>query len=124
MTKVVVRSGDVAGFFARARKAAHTADMGRSLDGTVTLAFEDPQIMFTVLSEARRRLMREVMQEPKTITELTRCLHRNRSAVTKDLGLLERKGLIVSRRQINPGHGIQKFVQAVASRIEVVAILG
>ena len=80
--------------------------------------------MFTVLSESRRRLMLEIMEEPKTINDLTARLHRNRSAITKDIGMLEKLGLVVSSRQINPGHGIQKMVQAVAPKIEMVAMLG
>jgi predicted transcriptional regulator len=124
MTKVVIRTDDVAGFFSRARNAAHRADKGEAFEGKVTLSFEDPQRMFTVLSEARRRLMMEVMREPKTINELSHRLHRNRSAITKDVGLLEKMGLIVSQRQANPGHGIQKVVRSVAPQIELVATLG
>lgn len=92
MTKVVVRTDDVAGFFARAKDAARRADQGEAFEGKVTHSFEDPQRMFTVLSEARRRLMLEVMQEAKTINELSHRLHRNRSAITKDVGLLATLG--------------------------------
>jgi predicted transcriptional regulator len=124
MTKVVVRTDDVEGFFARAKDAARRADRGQPFEGKVTLSFEDPQRMFTVLSEARRRLMLEVMHEPRTINELTHRLHRNRSAITKDVGLLEKVGLLVTQRQANPGHGIQKMVRSVAPKIEMVATLG
>ena len=124
MTKVVIRTDHVEGFFDRAKDAARRADRGQPFDGKVTLSFEDPQRMFTVLSEARRRLMLEVMHEPKTINELTHRLHRNRSAITKDVGLLEKVGLLVSQRQANPGHGIQKMVRSIAPKIEMVATLG
>lgn len=124
MTKVVVRSDGVDDFFARAKDAARRADRGEPFDGSMIFVFEDPQRMFAVLSEARRRLMLEVMHEPKTISQLSSRLHRNRSAVTKDVGMLEKLGLIVSNRQVNPGHGIQKVVKAVAPRIEMVATLG
>jgi predicted transcriptional regulator len=124
MTKVVVRTDDVDGFFARAKDAARRADRGQPFENKITLAFEDPQRMFAVLSEERRRLMLEVMHEPKTINELTQCLHRNRSAITKDVGLLEKVGLLVSQRLTNPGHGIQKVVRSIAPKIEMVATLG
>jgi predicted transcriptional regulator len=124
MTKVVIRTDDINGFFARAKDAARRADRGQPFDGKITLAFEDPQRMFTVLSGARRRLMLEVMHEPKTINELTQSLHRNRSAITKDVGLLEEVGLVVSQRLANPGHGIQKVVRSIAPKIEMVATLG
>ena len=124
MTKIVIRADDVPGFFSRAKDAARRADRGKAFEGKVTLSFEDPQRMFTVLSEARRRLMLEVMHEPRTINELSHRLHRHRSAITKDVGLLEKMGLLVSQRQSNPGHGIQKVVRSVAPKIEMVATLG
>ncbi len=80
--------------------------------------------MFMVLSEARRRLMLEVMDEPKTITELTIALHRERSAIAKDIGLLERLGLLVSQKRPNPGHGVEKLARTVAPKIEMIATLG
>jgi len=124
MTKVVVRTDGVDGFFARANDAARRADHGGAFQGKITLAFEDPQRMFVVLSASRRRLMLEVMREPKTINELTQRLRRNRSAITKDIGLLENVGLVISQRMVNPGHGIQKVVRSIASKIEMVATLG
>ncbi len=124
MTKVSIQTGDVAGFFARAKEAARKADQRRAFDEKVTLSFEDPQRMFTVLSESRRRLMLEIMDQPKTINDLTSRLQRNRSAIAKDLGLLEKVGLVVSSRQANPGHGIQKMVRAIAPKIEMVTTLG
>jgi len=124
MSKVVIRTDTVEEFFERARDAARKADQAQAFDDKVTLSFEDPQRMFTVLSEARRRLMSEVMREPQTIKELTSRLHRNRSAVTKDVGMLEKIGLIVSSRQPNPGHGFQKVVRSIAPKIEMVATLG
>ena len=124
MTKVIVRTDDVASFFWRARDAARRADQRAAFERKITLTFEDPQRMFTALSEARRRLMQEILHEPRTISELSRRLRRNRSAITKDVGLLEEMGLIVSQRQANPGHGIQKAVRSVAPKIEMVATLG
>jgi predicted transcriptional regulator len=89
MTKVIIRTDKVEGFFDRARKAAQKADRGESFKKSATFSFEDPQEMFMVLSEARRRLMREVMDKPKTIT--------------KDIGLSERLGLLVSTKGAKSG---------------------
>jgi predicted transcriptional regulator len=124
MAKVVVRVDDAAGFFSRAKDAARRADAGEPFDGRITLSFEDPQCMFAVLSQARRRLMIEVMHEPATISQLSARLRRNRSAITKDIGMLEKFGLIVSSRETNPGHGVQTVVRSVAAKIEMVATLG
>lgn len=125
MTNIVIRTDDINGFFSRAKKAAQKADQGGAFDGKLTLSFEDPQQMFSLLSESRRRLMLEVMHESRTISELADLLHRNRSAISKDVGLLEKLGLLVSQRRPNPaGHGIQKMVRSVAPKIEMVATLG
>lgn len=124
MSKVVIRTDDLDGFFARAKDAARRADQSQVFEEKITLSFEDPQRMFSVLSETRRRLMSEVMREPRTIKELTTRLHRNRSSVTKDVGMLEKMGLVVSSRQPNPGHGFQKVVQSIAPKIDMVATLG
>ena len=123
-SKVLVRTDDLDGFFSRAKDAACRADQAQAFEEKVTLSFDDPHRMFTVLSENRRRLMSEVMHEPRTIKELATRLDRNRSAVTKDVGMLEKMGLIVSSRQSNPGHGFQKVVQAIAPKIEMLASLG
>ncbi len=124
MTKIVIRNNDVDEFFSRAKTAAQKADRGEAFDGTITLSFEDPQRMFAVLSQARCKLMLEVMHESRSINELTVRLHRNRSAITKDVGLLEKMGLIVSQRRANPGHGVEKVVRSVATKIEMVSTLG
>ncbi len=90
MSKVVIRTDDVDSFFKRAKDAARRADQAQKFEEKVTLSFEDPQRLFVVLSEARRRLMSEVMHVPKTIKELTDLLRRNRSSVSKDVGMLEK----------------------------------
>jgi predicted transcriptional regulator len=88
------------------------------------LSFEDPAQMFAALSETRRQLMQEVMTESKSIRQLVEILQRDRTAITRDVGKLEELGLLITKRQMNPGHGIQKFVQSVAPQIELVARLG
>jgi hypothetical protein len=40
------------------------------------------------------------------------------------VGKLEELGLLITKLQMNPGHGIQTWVQSVAPQIELVARLG
>lgn len=124
MSKVVIRTDDEKGFFARAKGAARNADRGERLGNSMTFSFGDSAQMFALLSETRRKLMQEVMTEPKSINQLVQLLHRDRTAITRDIGKLEDLGLLVSSRRVNPGHGIQKIVQSVAPKIELIATLG
>ena len=123
MSKVIIRTGDAKDFFARAKAAAHKADRGERQERTMTLSFEDPAQMFAALSKTRRQLLQEVMTESKSISQLVEILHRNRRAITRDVGKLEELGLLITKLQMNPGHGIQTWVQSGAPQIELVARL-
>ena len=123
MSKVMIRTGDAKDFFARAKAAARKADRGERQERTMTLSFEDPAQMFAALSKTRRQLLQEVMTESKSISQLVEILQRNRRAVTRDVGKLEELGLLITKLQMNPGHGIQTWVQSVAPQIELVARL-
>ena len=79
--------------------------------------------MLSVLSEARQKLIRQVLSEPVTISDLADRLERHRSAVSKDIGLLEKLGLVTTEKKNNPGHGVQKLIRATAPKIELVATL-
>jgi predicted transcriptional regulator len=67
--------------------------------------------------------MQHVMKEPKTINQLVDLLKRKRSAIARDVNILEELGLLVSTKCANPGHGIEKTVKSVASKIELRATL-
>ena len=108
MSKIVIRTDTVDGFSSARRTRPAKPIRRRLVDDKVTLSFEDPQRMFTVLPDARRRLVSEVMREPQTIKELTGRLHRNRSAVTKDVGMLEKIGLNRLKSAIESGARLSK----------------
>jgi predicted transcriptional regulator len=60
---------------------------------------------------------------PGSITDLARRLGRDRSAVTRDVALLERYGVIRVVEKPLPGHGKQKWVTPVAAAVELSARL-
>jgi predicted transcriptional regulator len=124
MTSVRIRTGNVEGFFARARKAALKADHGEDFEEKVTLSFEDPEDMLLLLAGGRRRIMLEVMKRPQTVQELADVLKRSRETIVREIRFLEQKGLLSRRKAQAKGNGSEIFVEAVAPRIELVAMLG
>jgi len=100
MRKTVIRTGDEKGVFARAKAAARNADRGERLDKSRTFSFKDPAQMFAILSEARRKLMQEVMTEPKSTSLLVQLLHRDHTEITRDIEKIQEMVLLISLRQI------------------------
>jgi predicted transcriptional regulator len=124
MTSVSIRTGHVEGFFSRARKAALKADLGENFEEKLTLSFEDPEEMLLLLSGGRRRIMLEVMKRPQTVQELASALNRNRATIVKEIRFLEEKGLLSRKKAQAKENGSETFVEAVAPKIELVAVLG
>lgn len=124
MTTVTIRTGKVDDFFSRAREAALRADRGEMFEEKVTISFEDPQQMLTLLSGGRRRIMLEVTKRPQTVQELANVLKRSRATIAKEIRYLEEKGLLSRKKEQAEKNGSEVFVEAVAPQIELVAMLG
>lgn len=60
---------------------------------------------------------------PGSITEISTRLHRDRSAVKRDIDELERAGLVVVDTKPLPGHGRKKEVRAVAQQVVLNAVV-
>jgi hypothetical protein len=86
------RSDTFGCFVARAKDAARRADHGQPFENKITLAFEDPQRMFLVLSEARRRLMLEVILAVNPVLDTKQALHGVSSPFPESLKFLNDQG--------------------------------
>jgi len=120
-TEIRVEREDV--FFERGRKIAKAADRGDAIPPSRVVAFEDVESLLHVLTEKRVLLLRQVHQTPTSISLLAKKLKRDRSAVTRDIQVLERFGVIQVTEKPLPGHGRQKWITPLASEIHLTAIL-
>jgi predicted transcriptional regulator len=108
VNKSEIRVESVDTFFARGRRHAKAADHRRIRSQSRVVAFEDVRSLLRVLTDRRVVLLKQVQEMPSSITFLAQKLNRDRSAVARDVQLLERFGVVeVSERPL-PGHGRQK----------------
>ncbi len=121
MERLEFRVEPIDKFFERGRKIAALADAGKPIPPSRIVAFEDAEDLLSLLTPKRISLLKSVKETPSSITELAKRLNRDRSAVTRDVHLLEKfEVLQVSTRPL-PGHGRQKWVESVGQEIELTA---
>src|SRR5215204_6299560 len=107
--KVVVGTGPVGEFFKRAHEDARKMDRGELIPPEIRVTFEDPIEMLRALSVERMRVLKTVQKHraaKPTVSSLAVMLKRDRKAVSRDVKVLESFGLLKTREQQNPGHGI------------------
>lgn len=121
MTKLTIKTGTEEDFFKRGRELAKAADRGDRLPDERTISFEDPADVMKLITAARLALFRAVKEMPGSITEISERLHRDRSAVKRDVDALERAGLVTIANKVLPGHGRMKEVRATANRFSLLA---
>ncbi len=122
-TKVTLMTDSTEGFFNRLRANARKLDKGETLLPQVTVSFEDPADLLKVLTSERVRLLRSVKGNTLQISALAGGLNRDVRAVSRDVTLLEKIGLLRTRYESNPGHGRLKVVESVAQEYRLIANL-
>jgi predicted transcriptional regulator len=122
-TKITLRTGSTEDFFNRLRDRAKKLDRGETLPPGITITYEDPLDLLEILTSERVRLLRLVKSEAQQISALATGLKRDVRAVSRDVALLERAGLLRTRYESNPGHGRLKIVEPVAQEYKLVANL-
>ena len=123
MRKLEIRVESVSEFFKRGRKIARMADLGEKIPPSRVIAFEDMESLLHVLTEKRVLLLRQLKKTPGSINDLARHVKRDRSAVTRDIKVLERFGVVHVTEKTLPGHGRQKWIAPVARNIQLIAQL-
>lgn len=123
MDTLIVKTAPEADFFRRGRELAKLADRGEALPETKVISFEDPADLLKLLTAARATLIHSIKAEPGSITAISQRLHRDRSAVKRDIDALAKFGLVTVEQTVLPGHGSMKVVHATAKRFKLEALL-
>ena len=121
--KVTVRTGSSDEFFRRVRGRAEKLDRGESLPAEITISFEDPMELLNILTSERVRLLGCAKTRSLPISDLADSLKRDVRAVSRDVAVLERAGLLRTSYRTNPGHGRLKIVEALARGYRLTANL-
>lgn len=121
MTKLTIKTGTEEDFFMRGRQLASAADLGEQLPDERIVSFEDPADLIKLITAARLTLFRVVKEMPGSITQISERLHRDRSAVKRDVDELEKAGLVTITEKALPGHGRMKEVRATSNRFTLQA---
>jgi predicted transcriptional regulator len=121
MTDFTIKTRTEEDFFKRGRQLGRAADRGERLPDRRVISFEDPADLMKLMTETRLAVFRAVKNAPGSITHLDERLHRDRSAVKRDVDEMERAGLVTITEKILPGHGRMKEVRAVAYRFRLQA---
>ena len=123
MRKTEIRVEREGVFFERGRELAKAADRRDAIPPSCVVAFEDVGSLLHVLTAKRVLLLKQVNQTPTSISVLAKRLKRDRSAVTRDVQILERFGVIQVTEKPLPGHGRQKWITPLADEIQLTAVL-
>ncbi len=121
MKTVILKASSEQDFFRRGRSLARLADAGTPLPEECTVSFEDPADLLRLLTASRLDVFRSVKDKPGSITVIAARLHRDRSAVKRDVDQLAQAGLVTIETKVLAGHGHMKEVRASAACVRLEA---
>jgi predicted transcriptional regulator len=75
------------------------------------------------LTPSRLALVAAVKERPDSIRGIADRLHRDRSAVRRDLQALIDAGIVLVESRVLPGHGVMKFLQVPGKKVVLQAVL-
>lgn len=124
MLKLTITTGSTSEFFERGKILARKIDSGEAVESGTLIMFEDPEDILEIVTNARVGVFRAVKEEPGSITDIARRLHRDRSAVKRDVDVLVGAGLIEICDIPHSGHGRKKYLRAAADQFQLLAQVG
>lgn len=119
-----IKTGSVQNFFADVGAVMQMADNKKSIKlKPRTITFEDPTDMLYFLSAVKIKLINTIRKKPDSITNLAKTMHRNISAVARDVNELEKVGIVQAHSVVNPGHGRCKIIELTATKLTLEAYI-
>lgn len=122
VNSVTLTTGTLAEYVERSIDRAKKLDRSEKLPAEIRVIFEDPADLLRVISAQRLRVLYTIRTKTKpTISRLAIILKRDRKAVSRDVKLLEGLGLLRTRDEANPGHGVMTVVEPLAKKYHLIA---
>jgi predicted transcriptional regulator len=121
--KLTIHADGFEGYSKRALARARRLERREMIEPEITITFDNPLQLATVLTAGRLRLVQAVKKRAISITALASELRRDLKSVRRDIGKLEQVGVVKTREQVNPGHGRIRVVAPVAKHVKLVANL-
>jgi len=115
-----VTTGPIEDFFKQGREIARKLDRGERVEPVRIISFEDPDDMLELLTHGRVELFRAIKSKPGSIADIARRLHRDRSAVKRDVDVLASAGIVEIEDKPFPGHGRIKYIKPLADNFNLV----
>ena len=111
---------DLSAHVARGREVARALDAkAPKLPHAVTFTSHEFVAFVSELTPKRVELLRAAVKKSRSISELALAVHREQSAVSKDVARLTKLGLVKVQEVANAGHGRKKIVVPVAESISI-----
>lgn len=107
----IVRTGSIEEFFTRGKHIAKSLDKKKNNPNTRIISFEDPADLISFLTKTKLDLLTALRKKPESITGLARKLHRSRSAIDRDIKMLESVGIVTSEYISSSGHGRFRIIK-------------
>ena len=121
--KLRINTDGFEGYAKRALARARKLDRREPIKPEITITFDNPLAMLEVLTAERIRLVQKVRTKSSSISALAAALGRDPKSVRRDVLKLERAGVVRTREEINPGHGLVKIVEPVARECQLTAVI-
>jgi predicted transcriptional regulator len=123
MSTSILMTGDEKDFFNHGKRLAKLADAGKKIPHELVISFEDPVMLLKLFTATKFALFKAIKERPDSITAIAERLHRDRSAVKRDIDQLAEAGIVTIEEQPLPGHGRIKRVKVAATQFKLEAQL-